>query len=82
MKKTGILLLLANFSLTLFCQQFSNVNNDSTYSYIWDTETNDWAGDYRFVYIYIMPMGSGLRQFIISGIQKPTGGRMLNGGSI
>ena len=47
-----LLFLLATFSLNLFCQQDKVIACDSTYSYKWDTVTNDWVLDYRRVYSY------------------------------
>ena len=43
MKKIYLLLLLATFSLNLFCQQSDTIVLDSTYSYRWDTVTSDWV---------------------------------------
>ena len=42
MKKIYLLLLIATFSLNLFCQQDSVIVLDSTFSYRWDTISHDW----------------------------------------
>ena len=52
MKKIYLLILLATFSINLLCQQDSEIVRDSTYSYIWDTITNDWVIDWRRVNTY------------------------------
>ena len=51
-KRIFFLLLLAAFSLNLFCQQDSLIVHDSTYIYRWDSETNDWVGQYHTVDAY------------------------------
>ncbi len=52
MKKIYLLLLIATFSLNLFSQQDNVIVLDSTYSYYWDSDINDWVGDRRWVYAY------------------------------
>jgi hypothetical protein len=52
MKKIYLLLLLATFSLNLFCQQDSLIVHDSMYLFLWDTIANDWVGRLRWVYAY------------------------------
>jgi len=47
MKRLCILFLLAIFSLNLFRQLHNVIVIDSTYSYKWDTVTNDWFLDYQ-----------------------------------
>ncbi len=42
-KRIFFLFLLATFSLNLFCQQDSVIVRDSTYSYYWDSGTNEWV---------------------------------------
>ena len=52
MKKIYLLLLLATFSLNLFCQQDDTIVLDSTYSYKWDSQFNEWLVDSRWIYEY------------------------------
>ncbi len=52
MKKIYILLLIATFSLNLFCQQDNVIVLDSTYMYLWDSNTNDWVWDGCRFYTY------------------------------
>ena len=46
------MLILITFSINLFCQEDSLIVHDSTYSYHWDTTTNDWVLDVRSLKTY------------------------------
>ena len=52
MKKIYLLLFLATLPLNLFCQQDNVIVLDSTYSYYWDSDTNDWIAEQRYIYAY------------------------------
>jgi hypothetical protein len=52
MKKIYILLLLFTFSLNLFSQENDPNLPDSTISYTWNTEINDWINESSIVYTF------------------------------
>src|SRR4030042_2953499 len=52
MKKICLLLLLTTFPLNLFCQQSNEMVLDSSYSYHWDSKTNNWIWYSRYVYAF------------------------------
>jgi len=45
MTRISLLLFLATFPLNLVCQTENEMVRDSTYSYYWDSETNEWIID-------------------------------------